>query len=44
MQVEYINQPTPADLEYFSAYAAELLENQPEDFDPLEFVDDSWED
>lgn len=43
MQVEYIL-PTAADLEYFSAYAAELLSEQPEDFDPLAFIDDAWED
>ena len=43
MQLVY-QLPTPADLEYFSAYAAELLENQPEDFDPLKFLDESWED
>lgn len=44
MQVEYITMPTAADLEYFSAYAAEIVLDQPEDFDPLAFVDDSWED
>ena len=36
--------PTAQDVEYFSAYAAELLNEQPEDFDPLEFADNSWED
>lgn len=43
MQTDYIL-PTQGDVEYFSAYAAELMENQPEDFDPLAFLDDSWED
>lgn len=42
MQSNYM--PTQEDLEYFSAYAADLLHDQPEDFDPLEFLDDSWED
>ena len=36
--------PTAQDIEYFSAYAAELMESQPEDFDPLEFIDEQWED
>lgn len=43
MQLTY-QLPTQADAEYYSAYAAELLNEQPEDFDPLEFIDESWED
>lgn len=43
MQTDYIL-PTQEDVDYFSAYAAELLNEQPEDFDPLEFVDEQWED
>lgn len=43
MQSDY-KLPTQEDVDYFSAYAAELLNEQPEDFDPLEFLDDSWED
>lgn len=43
MQTDYIL-PTQEDVDYFSAYAAELLLDQPEDFDPLTFVDESWED
>lgn len=42
MQYNYM--PTQVDVKYYSAYAADLLNEQPEDFDPLEFTDNSWED
>lgn len=42
MKSDYLS--TQEDADYFSAYAAELLNEQPEDFDLLEFIDDAWED